>query len=429
MKKIFNTEAIITEVLILLFMTSCTYYIDPPYTSSTWVSDITAMSATAESRIIWDGGSDLRECGFCWNTSGYPTKADFWCEANMENERFSVRLENLSGGTKYYVRSYAKNKAGLFYGEVKSFTTIAYKLPSVSAPWVFFVSHNSAMFSGGGVSYDNTYNILSKGICWSTSINPTINDPKLDLGAGFGDLGGIIEGLTPGTVYYLRAYATNVVGTTYGENKVIRTFDGFTTDFEGHVYSTVRLGKQEWINRNLETAYFSNGDRISTTGTPTVNIEQEVRPLYQWPFQGYDDHPELLDDYGRLYTWYTATDSRKICPTGWHLPSIDEWDELLVHMGGDAATYGILSSSSNYYWGSPLYAGATEGSFLAQLAGFRTVNGQFQYGSNYGTYWWSSTEISSENVYSIYCGKSAVEKVVKLENSKKNGFSVRCVKD
>ena len=55
---------------------------------------------------------------------------------------------------------------------------------------------------------------------------------------------------------------------------------------KGHVYSTVRLGNQEWMNRNLETVYFSNGDRISTTGTPTLNTEQEVKPLYQWAFLG-----------------------------------------------------------------------------------------------------------------------------------------------
>jgi uncharacterized protein (TIGR02145 family) len=429
MKRILTADVIITEVLILLYMTSCDYYINPPYTSSTWISDITTMSATAKSRIILDGGSDLNESGFCWNTSGYPTKADFHCEAGMINERFTSKLKDLSSGTKYYIRSYAENKAGIHYGEVTSFTTTANKLPLVSTPWVIFVSHNSVMCTGGGISFDNTYNVLSKGICWSTSKNPTIANALLDLGPGFGDLGGIIEGLTPGTVYYLRAYATNVVGTTYGENKAIRTFDGFTTDFEGHVYSTVHLGNQEWMSRNLETRYFSNGDKINTTGTPTVNIEQEDKPLYQWPFLGYDDHPELLDDYGRLYTWYTATDSRKICPTGWHLPSIDEWNELLVHLGGDAVTYGVLNSSYNYSWDSILNAGATEGSFSAQLAGFRTVTGQFQYGSNYGTYWWSSTEVSSENVYSIYCGKTTVEKVVKLDSSKKNGFSVRCVKD
>ena len=121
--------------------------------------------------------------------------------------------------------------------------------------------------------------------------------------------------------------------------------------------------------------------------------------------------------------------AEKYVQAGWHLPSLDEWNELLVHLGGDAATYGTLSSSLNYDWGSPLYADATEGSFCVQRAGFRTVTGQFQYGSNYGTYWWSGTEASSTDVYSIYCGKSAFEKITQVENSKKNGFSVRCVKD
>ena len=139
MKRILITEAIFSEVLLLLFMTSCDYYIDPPYTSSTWLSDITAMSATAKSRILWDGGTDLDECGFCWNTSGYPTKADSYCEANMVSGRFTAKLENLSGGTRYFVRSYAKNKAGVFYGEVKSFNTFAYKLPSVSCSLGFFL--------------------------------------------------------------------------------------------------------------------------------------------------------------------------------------------------------------------------------------------------------------------------------------------------
>ena len=233
MKRILSVLVITTGVLILLFVISCEYNCNLPYTGNTWISHITTSGATAECRIIWDNGSDIIECGFCWNTTGSPTKADYFCEGKVEDERFSCKLENLSGGTKYFVRSYAINKAGVFYGEVKSFITLANKLPSVSAPWVIFVSHNSVMFSGGGVSFDNTYNIFSKGICWSTSKNPTIDDSKTDLGSGFGGLGCIIEGLDPGTIYYFRAYATNVVGTAYGENKVIKTFDGYTTDYEG----------------------------------------------------------------------------------------------------------------------------------------------------------------------------------------------------
>lgn len=426
MNRIFTRAVKITGVLILLLITSCDNYIKPPYTSNTSISDITTIGATAKSRIIWDGDSDIKECGFCWNTTGYPTRADFYIEADEVNERFSAKLKDLSGGTKYYVRSYAINKADIFYGEVKIFTTIANKLPAVYSPYISQVSHNSVTCSGGSITYENTYNVFSKGICWSTSKNPTINDPLVDLGSGFGSIGYKIEGLMPSTVYYFRAYATNVVGITYGSNMVAKTFDGYTTDFEGNVYSTIRLGKQEWMNRNLETRYFSNGDIIRTTGTPTLNIEQEDKPVYQWPFLGFDYH---LDDDGRLYTWYTVADSRKICPDGWHLPSIDEWNELLVHLGGDVLTYGELKRNFNFNWESQLNIGATEGSFGAQLSGFRTITGQFQYGSNYGTYWWSASEASSDNGYSIYCGKSDIEKVMQAQNNKKNGYSVRCVKD
>jgi uncharacterized protein (TIGR02145 family) len=429
MNRIFTQAVKITDVIILLLMTSCDYYIKPPYTSSTWISDISTNKAIAKSRIIWDGGSDIKECGFCWNTSGYPTKDDFFIEADEISERFSGKLKDLSDGTKYYVRSYAINKADIFYGEVMSFTTEAFKLPAVSSPYITYVTHNTVICSGGGISSDNSFNIFSKGICWSTSINPTIDDLKVELGSGFGSIGYKIEGLMPGTVYYFRAYATNVVGIAYGRNLVARTFDGYMTDFEGHVYSTVRLGNQEWMNRNLETSYFSNGDRIKTTGTPTLNTEQEDKPVYQWAFLGHEDHPELLDEDGRLYTWYTATDSRKICPAGSHLPTLNEWNELIFHLGGDALTSRDFRWCFNYYWDSMLNTGATEGSFNAQLAGFRDVTGQFQYGSNYGTYWWSATEVSSENGYVIYCGPADFDKVYPTEKNRKYGYSVRCVKN
>ena len=103
-----------TVVILLLLLTSCDYYLKPPYSSYTSVTGITALGATAKSRIIWDGGSDISGCGFCWNITGYPTKADSYAEAEMVNEMFSCKIENLSGGTKYYIRSYAENKEGIF---------------------------------------------------------------------------------------------------------------------------------------------------------------------------------------------------------------------------------------------------------------------------------------------------------------------------
>lgn len=175
------------------------------------------------------------------------------------------------------------------------------------------------------------------------------------------------------------------------------------TDIEGHVYYMVSLGNQEWMNRNLETSYYTNGDKIATTGTQTVNIEMEDQPAYQWAFLGHEDYPELLEDYGRLYTWYTATETRKICPSGWHLPSLDEWNELFNHLGADTLTSRDLQWCFSYHWDSPINPGK-EGSFWAQLAGFRLPTGQFQYASHYGTYWWSTTEASQGNAYVAYCG-------------------------
>jgi uncharacterized protein (TIGR02145 family) len=251
----------------------------------------------------------------------------------------------------------------------------------------------------------------------------------VELGEGSGSIGSVIGGLLPGTVYYFRAYATNLVGTTYGGNLNIKTFDGSVSDHEGHIYSTVKLGNQEWLNRNLETKYFSNGDLINTTGTATQNTGLEENPSYQWAYQYHEEHPELLDDEGRLYTWFAATDSRKLCPAGWHLPSLEEWEELISHLGGDDLTYNDLRLCYNYNWESRPDQNNNEGSFWINLVGFRNVAGQFSYGSQYGTYWWTATESSQDNVNSIYCGPSEFDRIDNIEKSKKNGFSVRCIKD
>lgn len=280
----------------------------------------------------------------------------------------------------------------------------------MSSLYINGVTHN-AISCGNGEIYDNTGNIISKGVYWSTSFDPIIDGRKIDLGSGSGTIGCTIEGLQPGTVYYLRSYATNIVGTSYGGTKSAKTLDGCMTDIEGHIYYTVNLGNQEWMLRNLETSTFSNGDRIGTTRINTQNIEQEENPEYQWAFMDDERYAEHLYDHGRLYTWYTVTDSRKICPEGWHLPTNDEWNELITYLGDNAVTLRF-----KYI-------------FLVQLVGYRDYTGQFQYGSNYGTYWWSATAGSTGNGYAAYCRPSDIERLSLTERDKKIGFSVRCVKD
>ena len=417
-------------ITLVISLISCEKNVKRPYVGKTTVTNITTFSAVVKGEVIWDGGAGITEYGFCWSRDVFPTIDDFHVLAQQEKGFLNAQLTDLMEGTKYYIRLYAVNRQGISYGETKSFTTLAFKVPSVFSPWVTNITHNSVRLSDGRVDEDNTYEVLSRGICWSKSKDPTINDSKIDLGPGFGGIGYEFTGLEPSTVYYFRAYASNVVGITYGSNKVIRTYDGSVTDYEGHVYSTVRLGSQEWMNRNLETRYYSNGEWIGTTGSQTTNIESEDKPSYQWAYQYEEDHPEYLDDNGRLYTWYAVTDSRKICPAGWHVPTITEWNELIAHLGAGSLTSVVFRRNFNFSWDrwdNP--AGNTEGSFWPQLAGFRNPAGDFQYGSRYGTYWWSSTEESAVNAVTVFCGPSDIDVVTNTIYNKKAGLSVRCVKD
>src|SRR5512133_920538 len=87
------------------------------------------------------------------------------------------------------------------------------------------------------------------------------------------------------------------------------------TDIDGNVYQTVTIGTQKWMKENLKTTKYNNGDAIVTTNPATKDISGESTPKYQWAYAGNDSN---VNTYSRLYTWHTATDTRKVCPTGWH---------------------------------------------------------------------------------------------------------------
>lgn len=414
----------VIAILTALIVNSCENETRIPYPDRARVSDITVGSARVSSQIILDASS-MKECGFCWNTKGYPRLEDSHMEAVASGDRFTAVISNLSEGTRYYVRAYSKSRDRLIYGEVTSFVTLSKTLPSVTTPYIFHVTHDKVLLGGGGVS-DNTFEILSRGICWSTEGIPTLDDQKMEEGKGFERFSCTLTGLAPGTVYYIRAWATNSLGLSYGGTNVIRTYDGFTTDYDGHVYSTVKLGNQEWLNRNLETTHFQNGDPVPTTTVPTTNLEQQENPVYQWGFLGFDYH---VDDDGRLYTWYAATDTRKICPAGWHIPSVNEWKELIDHLGGDTLSVEDLNQNFNFFWNSRFNISKSEGSFWPAQPGTRTPSGEFRYHSRYGSYWWTGNEINSSGAKAIFFGPSDFSLIIQTERDKKYGFSIRCVKD
>lgn len=124
------------------------------------------------------------------------------------------------------------------------------------------------------------------------------------------------------------------------------------TDYDGYIYKTVTIGTQVWMAENLRTTHYMNGDPIATTSPLDLNISDTLNypePKYTWPVNGKSAN---IPEYGRLYTWWAANDSRKVCPSGWHVPSLDEFNILLTTAGGEQAGAN-LKDSDTAHWVSP----------------------------------------------------------------------------
>ena len=154
----------------------------------------------------------------------------------------------------------------------------------------------------------------------------------------------------------------------------------------------------------------------------TLDISGESTPKYQGAYDGNDSN---VDTYGRLYTWYTITDSRGVCPTGWHVASESEWTTLIDYLGGDAITGGKLKEISTTHWIDPNTGATNETGFTALPGGTR-----YNFFGYIGmtAYFWSSTEYSSTNAWR-FCIFYDFITVSRTNYFKYNGHSVRCTKD
>lgn len=199
--------------------------VDGPYLPIVYtgeVSGITMTSAIGHGDVTDDGRSAIRRRGICWNTAPRPTIVNNHTDAGQGTGQFTATLNNLRQGQTYYVRAYAENCMGIAYGQEITFVA-SDGLPTVITTAVTSVTHNT-ISCGGRVTSDGGYNVTHRGVCWSaTATEPTLNDNSTDDGTGMGDFSSDITGLQSGTTYYIRAYATNALGTAYGEIKTVTT--------------------------------------------------------------------------------------------------------------------------------------------------------------------------------------------------------------
>jgi hypothetical protein len=193
-----------------------------PVIISSSVSNISLNSATSGGSITDDRGTTVTAKGVCWNTTGSPTTSDDCSNDGGGTGDFESHLSNLLPGTTYYVRSYATNSEGTSYGSETSFTTEA-GLPIVTTSSVSNISTTSVTISGNVID-DQGAAVTARGVCWNTTGSPTTDDDCTNDGSGMGDFESSLSDLTPRTTYYVRAYAINSEGTSFGNETV------FTTD-------------------------------------------------------------------------------------------------------------------------------------------------------------------------------------------------------
>jgi lysophospholipase L1-like esterase len=192
--------------------------------TTTEVTSITTNSAISGGNITSDGGGTISARGVCWSNSANPTTENSHTSDGTGTGSFASNITGLTANTTYHVRAYAINSAGTAYGSDVSFTTaVTPTTPTITTAAVSDITETSAT-SGGDVTSGGSSAVTARGVCWSTSANPTTENSHTSNGTGTGSFISNITGLTANTTYYVRAYAINSAGPAYGNE------NSFTTD-------------------------------------------------------------------------------------------------------------------------------------------------------------------------------------------------------
>jgi len=317
-----------------------------PVVTTTSLSGATSSTAYGGGIVTVDNGSPIAVRGVCWSTNQNPTTNDGKTSNGTGLGTFTSYLTKLNPGALYYVRAYAINSGGTSYGNQLTITTKDTLSTIITTP-VLGVTSTTAS-SGGSIYSDGGAAVTARGVCWSTIPNPGITDSKTVDGTGPGSYASTLTGLTPGTTYYVRAYATNSVGTSYGSQYSLTAAISFVgkRDLGGIVFYIDATGQHGLVAAPTDQAVnvpWWNGSYKSTgaTGTAVGTGMSNTQAIIQTQGAGNN----------------AASICRSLTLGGyndWFLPSKDELNLMYMNIGPGAngANANLGAFGIYVYWTS-----------------------------------------------------------------------------
>jgi len=204
--------------------------------------------------------------------------------------------------------------------------------------------------------------------------------------------------------------------------KTVLTITAFLFSFLTGMSQSVSIDKQQWMSKNLDVAFYRNGDPIPQVTDPTA---WEGLTTGAWCY--YENDSKQGTKYAKLYNWYAVNDPRGLAPQGWHIPSDAEWTTLETTLGGSEVAGGKMKEPGTLNWRTPNTEATNSSGWAGLPGGFRNSDGPFGSLRSYGS-WWSSTESSARSAW----GRNllwAFGSINRGDYGKQSGFSVRCLMD
>lgn len=409
-----------------LVMASCHKMERPPLVSTVGAVQKGGMNIIATGVLYSEGDAEVTEKGFYWTVVNSTSTVDAHAEITENNKSFSGRFSGLSAGTTYEIRAFATNKFGTATGSpIRILVHQPLPPPTVTAQVSLCDLTSIALNASTSIMPGAVSELEDCGLCWTVGQGtPTISDNLLKVPNNYTfsvNTASSTIRMQPNTVYSIRAYARTFEGVGYSNLLVVRTAKGTLTDYDNNTYRTVMIGGKEWTAENLRATHYADGTLINFYPYYGDWISDQ-----QGAYGYYNNMTELQKKFGNLYNFYAVSNSQHpLAPPGWHVPTKQDWLDLIAATGNSAAQVASLMEAGDWVYNT---IATNETGFGVRPGGYRTID-SYYYESGYVCRFWTSTMGDFSSPYPYMFGFGFGNTFGSATASQQYGHYVRLVRD